>query len=47
MRLTVDLDDDLLAKARELTGIDDVAVLLTAALKALVDRETRRRSEPE
>lgn len=43
MRTTVNLDDELLAKASSLTGYNERAVLLKEALKALVERETARR----
>jgi len=42
---TVDIDDDELERAQELTGIVDVSVLVEEALRALIDRETRRRQE--
>ncbi|HTZ70066.1 MAG TPA: type II toxin-antitoxin system VapB family antitoxin [Acetobacteraceae bacterium] len=51
MRLT--LDDDLLAKAREMTGLVDTSALVRLALKRLVESEAARRlallggSEPE
>ncbi len=43
MRTTVALDDDLLAKAREYTGLTETPALLRAALKALIEREAARR----
>jgi Arc/MetJ family transcription regulator len=43
MRTTVSLDDALLADARELTGIDETASLLRAALKSLIEREAALR----
>ena len=43
MRTTVNLDDELLAKAFSLTGFSERGVLLKEALKALVERETARR----
>lgn len=43
MRTTVNLDDELLAKASNLTGFSERGVLLREALKALVERETARR----
>lgn len=43
MRTTVNLDDELLAKASSLTGYNERGVLLKEALKALVERETARR----
>ena len=53
MRTTVTLDDKLLARAHELTGIDERSSLLRAALTALIEREAARRlarlggSEPD
>lgn len=53
MRTTVNLDDQLLAQAARLTGINERPVLLRAGLQALVERETARRlarlggSEPD
>ncbi len=43
MRTTVVLDDDLLAKAQDLTGISEKSALLRAGLTALVERESARR----
>ena len=43
MRTTVTLDDNLLAKARELSGMDENPALLREALKALIERESARR----
>lgn len=43
MRSTVTLDDDLLQKAHEFTGIEERSALLRAALKALLHREASRR----
>ena len=53
MRTTVNIDDDLMARARELTGIEEKATLLRECLRALVERESARRlaalggSEPD
>jgi Arc/MetJ family transcription regulator len=53
MRTTVNIDDRLMEKARELTGIEENATLLREGLRALVERESARRlarlggSEPE
>ena len=44
MRTTVTIDDELLAKAMEFSGINERSALLKEAFKALVDRETARRS---
>ena len=43
MRTTVNLDDELLARARFLTGIEETGPLLKAALTAMVQRESARR----
>ena len=53
MRTTLNLDDDLLSQAIELTGIAEKTVLLRESLKALIERESARRlallggSEPQ
>jgi Arc/MetJ family transcription regulator len=53
LRTTVNLDDALLAKAAEMTGIAEKPALLREALKALNEREAARRlarlggSEPD
>jgi Arc/MetJ family transcription regulator len=43
MRTTLALDDDLLARATDLTGIEEKTALVREALKALVERESARR----
>lgn len=43
MRTTVTLDDELLETAEKLTGIRERPVLLRAALRALVERESASR----
>jgi Arc/MetJ family transcription regulator len=43
MRTTLVLDDDLLAEARELTGIPEKTALVREALRALIERESARR----
>jgi Arc/MetJ family transcription regulator len=43
MRTTIALDDDLLVKARALTGITEKSALVRAGLKALIERESARR----
>lgn len=43
MRTTVNLDDELLAKASEAMGITDRSVLLQQGLKLIVQREAARR----
>lgn len=53
MRTTVSLDDQLLAQARELSGIPQSSQLIKQALQALIERESARRlvllggTEPE
>jgi Arc/MetJ family transcription regulator len=43
MRTTIALDDELVAKAQEYTGITEKSALVREALKALVAREAARR----
>ena len=43
MRTTLVLDDELIERARELTGIEEKSALVRAALTALVERESARR----
>jgi Arc/MetJ family transcription regulator len=43
MRTTMNIDDELLAKAMEYTGIKERATLVRMALEALVAREAARR----
>jgi Arc/MetJ family transcription regulator len=43
MPTTVTVDDDLVAKAKDLTGIQDMSELLRVALKALIHREASQR----
>lgn len=43
MRTTITLDDDLIADAQELTGIQEKSALMREALTALVQREAGRR----
>jgi Arc/MetJ family transcription regulator len=53
MRTTLALDDDLLAKATNLTGLKEKSALVREALNALIERESARRlarlggSEPD
>lgn len=53
MRTTLNLDDDLLAKAQRLTGLRGKAELVREGLQALIERESARRlarlggSEPQ
>ena len=43
MRTTLVLDDELLAKAQEYTGLKEKSAVVREALKALVEREAARR----
>ncbi len=43
MRTTFNLDADLLSEAQRLTGITDPTALIHEGLRALVERERRRR----
>jgi Arc/MetJ family transcription regulator len=53
MRTTIVLDDELLAKAQALTGLQEKSSLVKEALKALIERESAKRlanlggSEPQ
>ncbi len=43
MRTTITLDDELLATAKSMTGIEATPSLIRAGLKALIEREAARR----
>jgi len=43
MRTTLALDDELLAKAQALTGLNEKSALVHEALKTLIERESARR----
>ena len=43
MRTTLNIDDDLYAKAVELTGVHEKTALLRESLKALIERESAQR----
>lgn len=43
MRITLALDDDLLAEAEALTGVSEKTALVRVALEALIERESARR----
>ena len=43
MRTTLTFDDDIFAKAQELTGITERGALINEALRSLVQREAARR----
>ncbi len=43
MRTTLNIDDELLARAAELTGVDEKTALVRLGLQALIARESARR----
>jgi Arc/MetJ family transcription regulator len=43
MRTTLALDDELVAKAKALTGLRETSGLVREALRALIERESARR----
>lgn len=43
MRTTLALDDDLVERAQEYTGLTEKTALVREALKALIEREAARR----
>lgn len=43
MRTTVTIDDDLLARAKDLTGIDETSKVLNEALRRLTRQEAAKR----
>lgn len=43
MRTTLIIDDELLAKAQELSGLQEKTAVLHAGLQALISRENARR----
>ena len=43
MRTTLILDDDLVAKARDVTGVQEKTALVHEGLRALIARESARR----
>ena len=53
MRTTLNIDDELMQKARNLSGVQEKTALVREGLKALIERESARRlarlggSEPE
>jgi Arc/MetJ family transcription regulator len=42
MRTTLNIDDDLLAKARRLSGLEEKTAVVRAGLQALIARESAR-----
>ena len=43
MRTTINLDDELVAEAREMTGIKERTALIHEGLRSLIEREAARR----
>jgi len=43
MRTTLNIDEDLLARARKLTGVSKKAALVREGLRALIEKESARR----
>ena len=43
MRTTLTIDDQLLAKAQQITGVTGKSVLVHEGLKALIERESAQR----
>ena len=43
VRITITLDEELMRKAEEMTGIANPLFLIQEALKALIERESARR----
>ncbi len=43
MRTTLNIDDELLAKARRITGVTEKTALVREGLRALIEREAARR----
>ena len=43
MRITLNIDDQLLAKAQHITGVSEMTALVHEGLRALIERESARR----
>ena len=43
MRTTLNIDDQLLAKAQHITGVSEKTALVREGLRALIERESARR----
>ena len=43
MRTTLNIDDDLLSAAQQVTGVSEKTALVRAGLKALIEKESARR----
>ena len=43
MRITLNIDDQLLAKAQHITGVAEKTALVREGLRALIERESARR----
>jgi Arc/MetJ family transcription regulator len=42
MRITLDIDDDLLSQAQQITGVFETTALIRASLIALIERESAK-----
>jgi Arc/MetJ family transcription regulator len=45
MRVTLDIDDELLAEARQITGIEDMTLLIHEALRVLISLKNSRTAD--
>ena len=43
MRITLNIEDELLAKAQRVSGVEERTALVREGLKALIERESARR----
>jgi Arc/MetJ family transcription regulator len=43
MRTTINIDDELIAEAQRVTGVEERTALIHEGLKALIQRESARR----
>jgi Arc/MetJ family transcription regulator len=43
MRTTLNIDDDLLSAAQQVTGVSEKTALVRAGLRALIEKESARR----
>ena len=43
MRTTLNIDDELLAEAQRMTGVEEKTALVREGLRALIERESARR----
>ena len=42
MRITVDIENDMLKAAQRITGLEDDSALVSSGLQALIERESAR-----